>query len=168
MGQIAMKIAVFGLGYVGLSNAVLLRQQNDVIAVDITAARVEILNMRKSPIPDAELEDFLAAKTLNLDATVDAQRALADANYVIVATPTNYDASAKMFDTSSVEAAIRTTVAVNRQATNVIKSIVPVGFVNTVRARLGTDQVISSPEILWQSRALYEKLHPSRINVGNR
>ena len=168
MGQIAMKIVVFGLGYVGLSNAVLLAQHNEVIAVDITAARVEMLNARKSPIVDAELEDFLATRPLNLTATVDMQRALAGANYVIVATPTNYDADTNKFDTSSVETVIQTAITDNPEATIVIKSTVPVGFVNDVRKRFGTDQVIFSPEFLREGRALYDNLHPSRIIVGER
>lgn len=168
MGQITMKIAVFGLGYVGLSNAVLLAQHNEVIAVDITAARVEMLNARKSPIVDAELEDFLATRPLNLTATLDTRRALAGANYVIVATPTNYDADTNKFDTSSVEAVIQTTIAANPEATIVIKSTVPVGFVNDVRKRFDTNQVIFSPEFLREGRALHDNLHPSRIIVGER
>jgi UDPglucose 6-dehydrogenase len=168
MDQIAMKIAVFGLGYVGLSNAVLLAQHNEVIAVDITAARVEMLNARKSPIVDMELENFLATRTLDLTATVDAQRALAKADYVIVATPTNYDADTNKFDTSSVEAVIQTAITANSNATIVIKSTVPVGFVNDVRARFDTDQVIFSPEFLREGRALYDNLYPSRIVVGER
>jgi UDPglucose 6-dehydrogenase len=166
--EIDMKIAVFGLGYVGLSNAVLLAQHNEVAAVDITAARVEMLNARKSPIIDAELEEFLATRPLNLTATVDPRQALAGADYVIVATPTNYDTDTNKFDTSSVEAVIQTAIAANPQATIVIKSTVPVGFVNDVRARFGTDQVIFSPEFLREGRALYDNLHPSRIIVGER
>jgi UDPglucose 6-dehydrogenase len=163
-----MKIAVFGLGYVGLSNAVLLAQHNEVVAVDISAERVELLNARKSPIVDAELEDFLATRELDLTATLDAQGALAGADYVIVATPTNYDADSNKFDTSSVEAVIRTATAVNPDATIVVKSTVPVGFVEDVRARLDTEQVIFSPEFLREGRALYDNLHPSRIIVGER
>jgi UDPglucose 6-dehydrogenase len=163
-----MKIAVFGLGYVGLSNAVLLAQHNEVVAVDIATARVEMLNARKSPIIDAVLEDFLATKTLNLTATIDAQGALAGADYVIVATPTNYDAGTNKFDTSSVEAVIQTTIAANPNATIVIKSTVPVGFVIDVRDRFATNQVIFSPEFLREGTALYDNLHPSRIIVGER
>jgi len=163
-----MKIAVFGLGYVGLSNAVLLAQHNEVAAVDITAERVEMLNARKSPIVDAELEEFLASKPLNLTATLDPAEALAGADYVIVATPTNYDVQSDKFDTSSVEAVIRTASALNSAATIVIKSTIPVGFVADVRKRLGTDQVIFSPEFLREGRALHDNLHPSRIIVGER
>ncbi|MDQ0838849.1 nucleotide sugar dehydrogenase [Sphingomonas faeni] len=163
-----MKIAVFGLGYVGLSNAVLLAQHNEVVAVDITAGRVDMVNARKSPIVDAELEEFLATKPLNLTATLDPQTALAWADYVIVATPTNYDVDSNQFDTSSVEAVIRTATAGNPQATIVIKSTIPVGFVKDVRQRLGTEQVIFSPEFLREGRALYDNLYPSRIIVGER
>lgn len=163
-----MKITVFGLGYVGLSNAVLLAQHNEVTAVDITAARVDMINARKSPIVDAELEDFLATRSLNLSATVNPCQALIGADYVIVATPTNYDANTNKFDTSSVEAVIQRTIAANPQATIVIKSTVPVGFVNDVRTRFGTDQVIFSPEFLREGRALHDNLHPSRIIVGER
>jgi len=163
-----VKIVVFGLGYVGLSNAVLLAQHNEVVAIDIAAERVDMVNARKSPIVDAELEDFLAAKPLNLTATLDAQEALAVADYVIIATPTNYDARTNKFDTSSVEEAISITIAINPAATIVVKSTIPVGFVNDVRARLGTDQVIFSPEFLREGKALYDNLYPSRIIVGER
>ena len=163
-----MKIAVFGLGYVGLSNAVLLAQHNEVAAVDITAERVEMLNARRSPIVDEELELFLAEVPLNLTATFDPDEALAGADYVIVATPTNYDVDTNKFDTSSVEAVIASAIAVNRTATIVVKSTIPVGFVDDVRERLGTDQVIFSPEFLREGRALHDNLHPSRIIVGER
>lgn len=163
-----MKIAVFGLGYVGLSNAVLLAQHNEVAAVDITAERVEMLNARRSPIVDEELERFLAEVPLNLTATLDPDEALAGADYVIVATPTNYDVDTNKFDTSSVEAVIASAIAVNRTATIVVKSTIPVGFVDDVRERLGTDQVIFSPEFLREGRALHDNLHPSRIIVGER
>ncbi|WP_085810890.1 nucleotide sugar dehydrogenase [Sphingomonas sp. TZW2008] len=163
-----MKIAVFGLGYVGLSNAVLLAQHNEVAAVDITPERVEMLNARRSPIVDHELEAFLAEKPLSLTATLDPATALAGADYVIVATPTNYDVDTNKFDTSSVEAVIATAIAHNRTATIVVKSTIPVGFVDDVRTRLGTDQVIFSPEFLREGRALHDNLHPSRIIVGER
>ena len=161
-----MKIAVFGLGYVGLSNAVLLAQHNEVVAVDITAARVDMLNARSSPIVDEELERFLTSVPLDLSATLDPALALDDADYVIVATPTNYDVNSNKFDTSSVEAVIATASSLNRTATIVVKSTIPVGFVDDVRRRLGTDQVIFSPEFLREGRALHDNLHPSRIIVG--
>lgn len=163
-----MKIAVFGLGYVGLSNAVLLAQHNEVVAVDISPERVEMLNARKSPIIDAEIEDFLATRNLNLTATLDPAEALIGADYVIVATPTNYDAETNKFDTSSVEAVIRTAIAESSTSTIVVKSTIPVGFVDDVQAKLGTSQVIFSPEFLREGRALYDNLHPSRIIVGER
>lgn len=163
-----MKIAVFGLGYVGLSNAVLLAQHNEVAAVDISADRVAMLNARQSPIVDAELEDFLATRELDLVATLEAKEALAGADYVIVATPTNYDVETDKFDTSSVEAVIRTAMDAGSQATIVIKSTIPVGFVEDVRVRFNTDQVVFSPEFLREGRALYDNLHPSRIIVGER
>lgn len=161
-----MKIAVFGLGYVGLSNAVLLAQHNEVVAVDITPERVEMLNARQSPIVDQELEHFLLSVSLDLTATLDPASALAGADYVIIATPTNYDVTSNKFDTTSVEAVIATTIALNRTATIVVKSTIPVGFVDDVRERLGTDQVIFSPEFLREGRALHDNLYPSRIIVG--
>ncbi|MBF7012806.1 nucleotide sugar dehydrogenase [Novosphingobium resinovorum] len=163
-----MKIAVFGLGYVGLSNAALLAQHNQVVAMDLVAERVNLLNARKSPIVDAELEDFLATRKLDLVATLDAENALKDAVYVIVATPTNYDPETNKFDTSSVEAVIQAAIAINPEATIVVKSTVPVGFVDETRQRLGTEQVIFSPEFLREGRALYDNLYPSRIIVGER
>lgn len=163
-----MKIAVFGLGYVGLSNAVLLAQKHEVAAVDVSAERVELINARKSPIVDAELEKFLATRRLNLTATLDAKEALAGATYVVVATPTNYDADTNKFDTSSVEAVIQMAIDVGGDATIVVKSTIPVGFVDDVRARLSTDRVIFSPEFLREGSALYDNLHPSRIIVGER
>ncbi|OMJ32197.1 UDP-glucose 6-dehydrogenase [Sphingomonas sp. Sph1(2015)] len=161
-----MKIAVFGLGYVGMSNAVLLAQHNHVVAVDISAERVAMVNARTSPIIDAELQDFLTGRTLDLTATIDAPHALAGADYVIVATPTNYDVDTDSFNTSSVEAVITLAKTHAPQATVVVKSTIPVGFVDDVRARLDTNQVVFSPEFLREGRALYDNLHPSRIIVG--
>jgi UDPglucose 6-dehydrogenase len=163
-----MKIAVFGLGYVGLSNAVLLAQHNDVYAVDISADRVDMLNARQSPIADREIEEFLAHETLALTATLDAGEAFAGADYVIVATPTNYDVDTDKFDTSSVESVIGACIAANPDATIVVKSTVPVGFVDDVRARFNSQQIIFSPEFLREGRALYDNLYPSRIIVGER
>lgn len=163
-----MKIAVAGLGYVGLSNAVLLAQNNPITAVDISAERVSLVNDRKCPIVDAELEDFLANRPLQLTATTDPGQAYADADYVIVATPTNYDPKTNYFDTSSVKAVIADVIAANPQATIVIKSTIPVGYVRHIRREFETDQVIFSPEFLREGRALYDNLHPSRIIVGER
>lgn len=161
-----MKVAVAGIGYVGLSNAVLLAQNNDVVAVDISEDRVAKLNERVSPIFDTELEDFLAHKPLSLTATTDGESAYRDADFVIVATPTNYDAKSNYFDTSSVEDVIRAVISVNKTATIVVKSTIPVGFVSRAREQYETDQVIFSPEFLREGRALYDNLHPSRIIVG--
>lgn len=161
-----MKIAVAGLGYVGLSNAVLLAQNHQVFAVDVAENRVTTVNQRQSPIVDAELETFLAERDLDLTATIDTSFAYTDAEFVIVATPTNYDPKTNYFDTSSVEAVIEDATSKNPNATIVIKSTVPVGFVRGVRARLNTEQVIFSPEFLREGRALYDNLHPSRVIVG--
>jgi len=163
-----MKIAVAGLGYVGLSNAVLLAQHNEVVATDISAPRVEMVNARQCPIVDPELEEFLGNRALSLSATTEAEAAYAGADYVIVATPTNYDPKSNYFDTSSVEAVVARVTAVNPAATVVIKSTIPVGYVRDLRARLDTEQVIFSPEFLREGRALYDNLHPSRIIVGER
>ena len=162
------KIVVVGLGYVGLSNAVLLAQHNEVIGVDILQERVNALNARRSPIIDAELSQYLAEKDLNLAASTDLQRELDGADYVIVSTPTNYDEKSNFFDTSSVEAVIAQVLLTEPNACIVIKSTVPVGFVDEVRQRLETDAVIFSPEFLREGRALYDNLHPSRIIVGEK
>ncbi len=161
-----MKIAVFGLGYVGMSNAVLLAQHNQVVAVDISAERVAMVNARTSLIIDVELQDFLTSRTLDLSATTDAAEALAGADYVIVATPTNYDIDTNSFNTASVEAVIALAKTYAPGATVVVKSTIPVGFIDDVRARLGTEQVVFSPEFLREGRALHDNLHPSRIIVG--
>ena len=163
-----MKIAVAGIGYVGLSNAVLLAQNHEVITVDIAGDRVSMINSGQSPIADPELEDFLATRDLQLSATSNGAGAYEAADYVIVATPTNYDPQTNSFDTSSVEAVVAEVTQINRTATIVIKSTIPVGYVRDLRARLRTDQVVFSPEFLREGRALYDNLHPSRIIVGER
>ncbi|RME18312.1 MAG: nucleotide sugar dehydrogenase [Alphaproteobacteria bacterium] len=162
-----MKIAVVGLGYVGLSNAVLLAQNNSVVAVDISAARVAQVNARTCPIEDAELEEYLAHRPLDLSATTDLEDAVGGAEYVVVATPTDYDPRENFFDTSSVDAVIAATHAANPQATIVVKSTIPVGYVARKRAEIGTDNIMFSPEFLREGRALYDNLHPSRIIVGD-
>lgn len=163
-----MKISVAGIGYVGLSNAVLLAQHHEVIAVDLDGGRVAQLCDRVSPIQDAEIEDYLANKPLNLTATTDPEAAYKDADYVIVATPTNYDAKSNYFDTSSVEAVIDQVLEVNDSATIIIKSTIPVGFTQALNQRLGGNRVVFSPEFLREGKALYDNLYPSRIIVGER
>ena len=160
------KIAVAGLGYVGLSNAVLLARQNSVRTIDIDARRVEMLNARQCPIYDPEMARFLAEEELDLSATLNPAEAYEGAEFVIVATPTNYDPKTNFFDTSSVEAVINLVKQHAPEATIVVKSTIPVGFVNDVSKRLGTNQVIFSPEFLREGRALQDNLHPSRIVVG--
>ncbi len=162
------KIAVAGIGYVGLSNAVLLAQNNQVTAIDLDPERVAQLNAGQSPIADAELERYLRDKVLRLTATIDAAKAYAGADFVVVATPTNYDPVANYFDTSSVEAVIHAVVAVNDHATIVVKSTVPVGFTARISAQIGGDRIIFSPEFLREGKALHDNLHPSRIVVGER
>jgi UDPglucose 6-dehydrogenase len=163
-----MKIAVAGLGYVGLSNAVLLAQQHAVTAFDISAARVEAVQARRAPIVDPEIERFLAEVPLDLRATRDPAEAYGDADFVIVATPTNYDPVTNHFDTSSVEAVAAEVNRFNRDAVIVVKSTIPVGFIQRLRAETGFDNVLFSPEFLREGRALYDNLHPSRIVVGER
>lgn len=161
------KIAVAGLGYVGLSNAILLARKNRVVAVDIDPGRVALVNAGQSPIQDADCADWLARGTLDLAATTEAASAYAGANFVVIATPTNYDPETNRFDTSSVEAVIAEVLAVNRGAAIVIKSTVPVGFTLRMRAMTGYDNILFSPEFLREGRALHDNLHPSRIVVGS-
>ena len=163
-----MKIAVVGLGYVGLSNAILLAQHNEVVAVDISQGRVDLVNARRSPIVDAECEAYLARQPLNLTATTDLAAACQGAGFVIIATPTDYDSQSNRFDTSTVERVIEAVTAKAPEAVMVIKSTIPVGFVEQIRARTGNPNILFSPEFLREGKALYDNLHPSRIVVGER